>query len=159
MKNRIATLFLLGTSLLGSSLVLSMSSCHRDDDNSPDPCLTAKANPLTFRFLEHTGTPTPDTTYNNQLITLAGPGAPYTSYEWRIGAVDERTGQNVGVSFDTKTIGPIPVRLIARRPPNTACFKNDDGIDTLTQVLTLVRYVHSAHLSGLEPFLPERPRR
>jgi hypothetical protein len=34
--------------------------------------------------------------------------------------------------------GSIPVRLIATRPPNTGCFKNDDGVDTLTQVMTLM---------------------
>lgn len=114
--------------------------CHSRDEPLPDPCARLAANPLTFQFIEAFGTPTPDTAYNNQPLAVKGPGAPYTSYQWLVGKIDERTGQNIVVSFDGATLGPIPVRLIATRPPNTACFKNDDGVDTLTKVLTLVPY-------------------
>ena len=117
----------------------SLSGC-RDKQDTPDPCAQAKANPLTFRFIEAFGTPTPDTAYNSQTVSLQGPGAPYTSYQWLVGQVDQRTGRNTAVSFDNQTFGEIPVRLIAKRPPNTACFKNDDGVDTLTQTLTLMPF-------------------
>lgn len=114
--------------------------CHSRDEPLPDPCAKLAANPLIFQFVEAFGTPTPDTAYNNQPLAIKGPGAPYTSYQWLVGKIDERTGQNIVVSFDGATLGPIPVRLIAKRPPNPACFKNDDGVDTLTKVLTLVPY-------------------
>ena len=116
----------------------SLAGCRDKPQVLPDPCAGQRANPLTMQFIEAFGTPTPDTATNNQPLVLRGPGAPYTSYEWLIGAIDQRTGRTAVVSFDRRTLGPIPVRLIAKRPLNTACFKNDDGVDTLTQMLTLV---------------------
>jgi hypothetical protein len=118
---------------------LSLAGC-RDRISVPSPCQGQVANPLTMRFVEAFGTPTPDTAYNNQPITFEAPATPYTSYNWLFGQVDRRTGQRVGVSFDAKTLGAVSVRLIAARPPNTACFRNDDGIDTLTKTLILVPY-------------------
>ena len=136
--------------LTGSSFALALSGCRHDQDKGdvPNPCATAAANPLSFQFLEYSGTPTPDTTYNSQLVTFAGPGAPYTAYEWLVGPTTRRTTQQFGLYFDEKTVGTVPVRLIARRPPNTACFAHDDGVDTLTKVLTLVPFV--------DPYVPLR---
>ena len=66
--------------LLGAMLLAT--SCHHDNTGAePNPCQTAKANPLTFRCLENYGTPTPDTAYSKQTITFEGPGEPYTSYQ------------------------------------------------------------------------------
>ena len=126
--------------VLTAITTLSLVSCHVNDEVLPNPCKGLKANPLTVRFVEAFGTPTPDTAYNNQPMAFQGPGKPYTSYKWLVGQVDERAGRSIVVSFDDKTLGDIPVRLIATRPPNTACFKNDDGVDTLTKMLTLVPY-------------------
>ncbi|AMJ67259.1 hypothetical protein [Hymenobacter sp. PAMC 26628] len=107
------------------------------------------ANPLTIQFIEAFGTPTPDTAYNNQPMAFQAPGAPYTSYEWLVGPVDSRTSRAITVAFDRSTLGDIDVRLIAKRPPNTACFPKDDGIDTLTKRLTLVYYNdHRAPIYG-----------
>lgn len=133
LKIGIPTLALLGSALL-------VASCrHEGAGTEPNPCQTAQANPLRFRFLESFGTPTPDTAYVKQDITFEGPGAPYTSYEWRIGN-DPRvfTQQKLSLYFPEATNGTYAVRLIARRPLNTACFPKDDGIDTLTRELTLV---------------------
>ncbi len=127
---------IVGLLLLSSALVLG--SC-REHDPTPDPCKAQRANPLTFRFLESFGTPTPDTAYSKQDITFEGPGQPYTRYEWKVGS-DERafTTRKFSLYFPENAVSPVTVRLIAHRPPNTGCFAKDDGIDTLTQVLTLV---------------------
>ncbi|GAA4006892.1 hypothetical protein GCM10022408_18450 [Hymenobacter fastidiosus] len=122
-----------------TAAALSLSACRDQEKESlPDPCKGQKANPLTLTFTEAFGTPTPDTAYNDQPMAFEGPEKPYTSYQWLIGPVDERTGRRIGVSFDDQTLGSIPVRLIATRPPNLACFPKDDGVDTLTKTLTLV---------------------
>ena len=115
MLNRLATLL-----LAGSCFTLALYSCRHDREKGdvPNPCATISANPLTFQFLEYSGTPTPDTTYNNQTITFAGPGTPYTAYEWLIGPGTRRNKQQFALSFDSRTVGNITVRLIARRPPN-----------------------------------------
>ena len=129
--------------LLGSGCLLAVSSCRHHDD-PPNPCQGMTLKPLTFQFLEYPGTPTPDTTYNNQVVTFAGPGAPYTAWDWQVGsALNTRNVQQFALRFDDVTTGPISVRLIARRPPNTACFPHDDGVDTLTKVLTLVPFKDS----------------
>lgn len=121
-----------------SVLLLGLAACHHDTP-APDPCLTQQANPLSFRFLEAYGTPTPDTAYSKQDITFEGPGAPYTSYEWKVGndarVFDKR---KFSLYFYEKDAGKYPVRLIARRPANTRCFSKDDGVDTLTKVLTIL---------------------
>ena len=136
--------------LLGGTLL--WAGCHRDTPiaPAPDPCVGTKANPLTFRFLENYGTPTPDTAYAKQTITFEAPGAPYTAYEWQI-ANDPRsfTQRRFGLYFPESAAGTLAVRLIARRPTNLRCFPKDDGVDTLTQVLTLVpRYVYRAAVYG-----------
>ncbi|GAA3933396.1 hypothetical protein [Hymenobacter algoricola] len=125
--------------LTGGTLL--WTGCHRrhDPEPGPAPCATAQANPLRLRFLESFGTPTPDTAYTKQDITFEGPGAPYTRYEWQIGN-DPRsfTQPKFSLYFPASFTGSFPVRLIAHRPPNLKCFPKDDGVDTLTQVLTLV---------------------
>lgn len=123
-----------------SSAVL-WAGCHKDAPvtPAPDPCIGAKANPLSFRFLENYGTPTPDTAFTKQTISFEGPGAPYTTYQWQVGS-DPRsfTQRKFSLYFPEAANGPYAVRLIATRPPNRQCFPKDDGVDTLTQVLTLV---------------------
>lgn len=125
--------------LLGTALL--MAGCRRGVPvaPAPAPCRGAKANPLAFRFLENWGTPTPDTAFTKQTITFDGPGAPYTAYQWRVGS-DPRafTQRRFSLYFPEAANGTYAVRLIATRPPNTRCFAQDDGVDTLTQVLTLV---------------------
>lgn len=118
------------------SYLLLLSSCQHQED-SPNPCQAAKANPLAFYYLESTGTATADTAFNSQQITFVGPSAPYTSYQWQVGNLITRTSQQFTLSFDDTNYGIVPVTLIAHRPLNTACFPHDDGIDTLTQNLVL----------------------
>jgi len=134
--------------LLSGAALLGLAACHRDSP-APNPCLSQLANPLRFRFLEGYGTPTPDTAYTKQDITFEGPGAPYTSYKWKVGN-DARvfTKQKFSLYFYDTELGRYPVRLIAKRPLNKACFPNDDGVDTLTQVLTLVPLSRRSPLYG-----------
>ena len=125
--------------LLGSALL--WAGCHKDTPvtPTPDPCFGTKTNPLSFRFLENYGTPTPDTAFTKQTISFEGPGAPYTAYQWQVGN-DPRsfTQRKFSLYFPEAANGTYAVRLIATRPPNRQCFAKDDGVDTLTQVLTLV---------------------
>ena len=122
--------------LLGSALL--WAGCSHDAP-APDPCLGTRANPLSFRFLENYGTPTPDTAFTKQTISFEAPRAPYTAYQWQVGN-DPRsfTQRKLSLYFPEAANGTYAVRLIATRPPNRQCFAKDDGVDTLTQVLTLV---------------------
>ena len=132
---RMKTLSMLA--LLGSTLL--WAGCHRDVPTPmPDPCLGTKANPLTFRFLENYGTPTPTAAYSKQTISFEGPGAPYTAYQWQVGA-DPRsfTQRKLSLYFPERPPAPTPCAS-SPPPPNTRCFAKDDGVDTLTEVLTMV---------------------
>lgn len=135
--------------LVGSTLL--WTGCRPDSSGAePNPCQAAQANPLRFRFLESYGTPTPDTAYTKQDITFEGPEAPYTTYEWTVGS-DARvfTQRRFSLYFPESLTGSFPVRLVARRPANLRCFPKDDGVDTLTRVLTLMPlYDRSAPIYG-----------
>lgn len=58
------------------------------------------------------------------------------SYEWQVGNnTTSQTTKEFGLYFtDTMTIN---VRLIMTSTPNTKCFPNDDGIDTIDRVLSI----------------------
>ena len=130
--------------LSGALLLLTLSACHdkeKERIEAPNPCLSQALPVLAFDFVDRLGLTTPDTAILG-VVTFAGPGAPYTSYEWRVGN-DPRvfTQKSFGLGFNTANLyGTVPVRLIARRPPNLACFAKDDGVDTLTKSLTIVPY-------------------
>ena len=125
--------------LLGSTLLSTGCRHEAPVAPAPDPCLGTKANPLRFRFFENYGTPTPDTAFTKQTIGFEGPGAPYTAYQWQVGN-DPRSFalRKFSLYFPEAANGTYAVRLIATRPLNRSCFPKDDGVDTLTQVLTLV---------------------
>jgi len=134
--------------LLSSLALLTLAACHDDERALPNPCQAQKANPLTFHFVERTGSITQDTTYTNQTVGFVAPGAPYTAYQWQIGPLTQRSTRTFGLVFDDQTVGNIKVRLIATRPPNRACFAKDDGVDTLDKVLTLMPWSARSPMYG-----------
>ena len=128
--------------LLGlAALTMGCPRHPPDDDPAPDPCAVEKAYPLSIRFVERFGTPTPDTATSGQDITFEAQGLLYTSWKWQIGT-DPRihTGQRLSLYFRPTEYGRIAVRLIGTRPPNPACNPKDDGVDTVQRTLVLVPY-------------------
>ncbi|RYU84316.1 hypothetical protein [Hymenobacter persicinus] len=123
---------------LALGLALALPACHKKDVPA-DPCKKLQLPHLNIRYLEGTGTPSPDTVYTGQVVGFEAPAAPYTSYQWQVGsAANTRTERRFALDFPEAVTGRIPVRLIARRPPSTACFPKDDGVDTLLTTLTLM---------------------
>lgn len=134
----------------GALLLLALSACRDKDKEKaaapkPNPCLNQTLPVLAFDFVDRLGFSTPDTAILGD-VTFAGPGAPYTSYEWQVGT-DPRvfTRQRFSLFFGTPALyRTFPVRLIAHRPPNVACFAKDDGVDTLTRSLTIMPYADAS---------------
>ncbi|WBO84922.1 hypothetical protein [Hymenobacter yonginensis] len=124
----------------GTLLALGLFTACDKDKAGPDICEGQKIPKLTMRFLEQTGTPTPDTAFTGQTITFEAPGPPYNAYEWQVGSTaNTRTTRSFSLSFGNDVTGQIPVRLIAKRRADPAgCPLLDDGVDTLTRVLTLI---------------------
>lgn len=60
------------------------------------------------------------------------------SYTWTIGA-GTFTHRQFSLQFPASVIGKsIPVTLVVKRKPNTQCFADDDGYDTITRTLYFV---------------------
>jgi hypothetical protein len=65
------------------------------------------------------------------------------SFIWQVGSeIEPRYGKRINVVFPDNLRGTnFNVRLIVKRnKPNTRCFPNDDGIDTVTRTFYFVRY-------------------
>ena len=92
----------------------------------------------------------PDGTFHldgNCYISFSANDANAMSYEWQVGNnSSSQTTKDFGLYFDD-TVGTIPVRLIIHSTPNTICFPDDDGIDTVTRYLT-VRSMPQPYLIG-----------
>ena len=129
-------------------LAAIVPACHHHSaDPGPviAPCDTG--HPFTARFIgyEKLGDRLIETdsflVYNN-LDVIAPEG--YVRYEWHIGgdtAVFRTNKVSLYLDYDQAPPGTlIPVRLIAKGKANTACFPNDDGIDTVDKIFTVIAW-------------------
>jgi len=134
--------------LLLPMLVLLLSCCEEEE---PDPC--AALEPVTARFImgeritNQSGTNdfivdtliVSDTVLTWNPVQFVAP-AGYDSYEWTVGTEEEGmktySGDSVVQIHIAHPWEALLVRLIVRDEPNTTCFPQDDGIDTLTRFLS-----------------------
>ena len=132
--------------------VLSVQSrCKKDQD--PGPCFGATPFKADFTLGEIIG----DSLVATDTLTFyrmtARAAEKYASIKWEIGS-DPRgfdNQQEVGLNFGDATIGQtFTVRMIAKGTPNTACYPNDDGIDTVTKQFTRVCAVGSGNWSCMK---------
>lgn len=76
-----------------------------------------------------------DTFYTGDLITEAIQQHDDWTYRWIIGA-GEYDGVSTALDYRSANYGaPVQMTLIVEGPPNTACFPDDDGRDTVTRVV------------------------
>jgi hypothetical protein len=138
---------------------LLLFGCGTHTVVAPDPC--AGARPVTARFTIYevleSGTKAPSDTLANGLAHFAA-DERYDSCEWQIGSDTRiRTGSAFTLRFPGREVvygEPIPIRLIARRKPDTACLPDDDGVDTAYRYLVplpptrspLLGSYHGAHV-------------
>jgi hypothetical protein len=110
-----------------------------------DPCYGVAATSAEFESYTFVGTYdelkiVADTFRYNNTVTFRTKEEEGKTYEWKIGN-DGRTWNTSSVSLrfvENDSISlrlGIPVQLIVRKTPNTACFPNDDGIDTLQKTI------------------------
>ncbi|MEY2923045.1 MAG: hypothetical protein RLZZ493_1982 [Bacteroidota bacterium] len=124
-----------------------LTSCRKEQPSMPNgltDCGCAEETSADFfmeemteaniNFARYTDT---DTIYANKNVrfTAKVEGAEYT---WYIGA-DVLTTSTVNRFFSTALIGQtLPITLVVRKNPNSICFPNDDGYDSITKYLTIV---------------------
>jgi hypothetical protein len=124
--------------LLAVIIILSVQSrCKRESDL----CL----NPSPFKADFTLGEIIGDSLVATDTLTFfrmtARAAEKYASIKWEIGndARNFENKQEVNLDFNTPLIGQtFTVRMIAKGQPNTMCFPDDDGIDTVTKQFTRV---------------------
>lgn len=142
-----------------TTAALLLFGCGTHTVVTPDPCEGAR--PVTARFTIYevleSGTKAPSDTLANGLAHFAA-DERYDSCEWQIGSDTRiRTGSAFTLRFPGREVvygEPIPIRLIARRKPDTTCFPDDDGVDTAYRYLVplpetaspLLGSYHGAHV-------------
>jgi|GEM_PF-5085060 hypothetical protein len=132
-------------------LILLLVSCEKDTAPS-NPCDTQQETSAAFTIKEATiqqiNTPNlkdflmdTDSCYMNSVFFEALQHDA-DSFIWQIGTEPEpRYGKQVNVVFPDVLRGTtFTIRLIVKRKPNTRCFPNDDGIDTVTRSFYFLRF-------------------
>ena len=145
---------------------LTLQSCKDcDDPRNPDcdnynPCVDAKATSAAFTIKEATFTQIIEPRLADFLIDtdscylssiyFEAVQQDADSFIWKIGnEVEPRYGKQINVTFPDNLRGTtFNVRLIVKRKPNTSCFPNDDGIDTVTRKFYFVRFNESLSWEG-----------
>lgn len=133
-----------------AALGLLASSCHRE--TPPDPCAGVKATSADFKIEEvifgakyengvakewYRHFEMTDTTYSCQSLKFTA-NEELEAYFWQIGA-DTTIHRSRTFNLDMGcATGPVTVRLIGKRRPDTSCNPSDDGIDTVTKTIFLV---------------------
>lgn len=133
--------------LLTSGFLLALFSCKKDQieiKKTADPCDCASEVTADFVIEESTGavlkymTET-DTVLKNKRVhfTALEDDATYT---WYIG-IEVFTEQSAYRYFDDTWAGSnIPITLVVKKDPNSICFPNDDGYDSITKSFHVSQY-------------------
>lgn len=127
--------------------IFVLTGCHKDQKIMPNPTqgcdcahevsadfLMEEMTEPNINFARYTDT---DTIYANKNVRFSAKedGAEYT---WYIGA-EVLTTKTVTRFFSDALIGQtLPITLVVKKNPNTICFPNDDGYDSITKYLTIV---------------------
>jgi hypothetical protein len=140
----ILSVLLLAAIVVGFSI--SLESCH-------DPCDDSKrvsAEFLTYNGLyyydkesgktvEKTKIVEEDTFMIDSYVYFEAIDQNAESYEWTIGSdPKKRTGKKFSLLFQDPSIpqeNPIPVKLKIEKAPDSKCFPNDPGIDSVTHFI------------------------
>jgi hypothetical protein len=134
-----------------SVCALSIYGC-KDKDPKPDPCQAEKLptnNDLKIEESILTNKFETDTVMTSNRINFSVP-EKYTSYEWSLsGSSQKWTTPTFGIVF-LSDIGSYEVTLIGKRPPKTACFATDDGIDTLKRTFVVLPHETSPIIGAFE---------
>ncbi len=152
-------------SAIGLAMLLAMaaSGCDRcDDPTNPecrnyDPCLVQGAVSAEFDMFEvvHSGSVrnwevevTTGKLAHRRPLRLVGLDSGEVSHEWIIGLEPSaRRGQTQVISFwDWR--GTVKITHIVTGTPRTACFPNDDGIDTVVKTIQVLDYDENLPIIG-----------
>jgi len=132
-----ATHFAMRTRCCLVGLLSSLAGCQREESLKPNPCLNAVSPATTFQVLNQVGSASfaCDTILPGTVVLQAPAGL--VDGAWRISG-DPRVFTQQPLTIDFDVPGTVTIRLTARHTPNTGCFPNDTGRDTLSRRLTVL---------------------
>ncbi len=150
--------------LLGAFTLQSCKECddpRNSDCDNYNPCLDVAATSAAFTIKEATYLDIIDPNLADFLLDtdscyyssvyFEAVQQDADSFIWQVGSeVEPRYGKQVNVTFPDNLRGTtFNVRLIVKRKPNTSCFPNDDGIDTVTRKFYFVRFNEPLSWEGI----------
>lgn len=137
-----------------------ITACEKENPQI-DPC--AETIPITADFLiqENVGDSlvvTESVLLYNSVTFQATRSA--SSYTWKIGE-DERTFTEpiVQLHFLDDAVGEIFVQLVVEGSPNTECFPEDDGIDTLVRTFHVIEWNDAPIIGKYEGYFESKPEK
>ncbi len=139
MKIKLFTLALLGC--------LGLAACDKD----PDPCAALKPVSADFDFYD--GNTKIDTFMLPAKVTFKAKDSTALSYAWSFPNGENTSNKReFSLTFHNE-VGHVPVQLILRNKPQTACFPKDDGIDTVQKSIYLFHWSEANRLPNIGTFI------
>jgi hypothetical protein len=146
MKKQLPLLCLLA--LIGA-FVFSLEGCHDKCEDSHSTSAEFKVyNELNYYDKENGNTVQKtkiveeDTFMVNNYVNFEALDQNADSYEWTIGSdPKKRTEKKFTLFFDNLGViseNPLPIKLKIKKAPNTQCFPNDNGVDSITHRIYLI---------------------
>ena len=126
---------------------LVFTKCTKEPKTEPNPCCGVTPVTADFGMMNITGTFLnfydffPDVAFTRNYITFrAIPQDPEATYTWYLGT-EVISGSQFQRDFSpTIQTGEnnIPITLVVKKTPNTECYPNDDGYDSIVKYIKLV---------------------
>ncbi len=129
------------------ALSFMLTSCPDEDPVKLDPCEGKMPVTAEFTIKQAVSDFTNDTIkwvetdsvvqVNSVVFEAVG---NYESYEWQLGDDPKiKTGKKIFYRFE-EPYGKLKMRLIVKNKPDTLCFPNDDGVDTVNKSFHVINF-------------------
>jgi hypothetical protein len=128
--------------------VLGFTACS---EKEPDPCAALK--PVSADFDLYDGNVKTDTFWAPATVTFKAKDSTAQSYTWSFpNGENTNDKKQFSLTFHNE-VGHVPVQLILKNKPQTACFPKDDGVDTVKKSIFLLSYYESDKLAYIGTFV------
>ena len=148
---KLKTIFFLGVVLL--TTLLACKKEQPEMNEAEDPCECASEVSADFDILErHTQLASSEIIVTDHVVGAGSKQVRFRAkeedaeYTWYIGTdieTDRETFKNFGSQWTGSTI---PITLVVKKEPNTICFPEDDGYDSITKTFDIYDVCYEPYL-------------